>query len=154
MSVSSTSSKRAKRYKYDLYISYHPAQRELVRTFCDQINKNENIRIWCDESCSSSFNVRALQSSEMFICFPSKEYKKSIKNRIEYSIAIEQDMKIITVDEYLIENAPLEHVHPVDQQTTKHIQSSINENFINSFFKLIKNQTEIFSQKLYKFVRF
>ena len=145
--------KRSKKYKYDVYISYHPAQRGLVENFCNQV-KSDNLNIWYDENNSSTFNVRALQSSAMFICFPSKEYKKSMKNRIEYSIALEQDMKIITMDEFLVESAQTE-LKSTEQKTNSQTISldNNNENFINSFFKLVKNQTEIVSQKLYKFVR-
>lgn len=117
--------------KYDCYISYHPAQRLQVEAFCIQV-KNDNLKIWYDHNHENDFNenVRALQSSAMFVCFPSKEYKKNIKNRIEYSIALEQNMKIISL--------------MVDHEQSKKTQGK-TQNFINSFFKTVKNQAEKFA---------
>lgn len=40
-------------------------------------------------------NISALKSSLIFVCFLSKDYQTCINNRIEYSIALEENMKII-----------------------------------------------------------
>ena len=86
---------------YDIYISYNSAQlEEGVTLICDYLRKWFKLNIWFDQdkhenNDSSYCEFDALQSSLIFICFPSKEYKKSIKNRIEYSIALKQEMRII-----------------------------------------------------------
>ena len=87
---------------YDLYISYNSAQLDQgVSDICDYLKKWFNLNIWFDEIFNNNndeTSVRefdALQSSLIFICFPSKEYKKNIKNRLEYSIALKQEMRII-----------------------------------------------------------
>ncbi len=88
---------------YDLYISYNSAQLDQgVSDICNYLKKWFNLNIWFDEIIFNNNNnetsVRefdALQSSLIFICFPSKEYKKSGKNQLEYSIALKQEMRII-----------------------------------------------------------
>jgi hypothetical protein len=85
---------------YDIYISYNSAQLDQgVSDICNYFKNWFNLNIWFDQdneyndSAVSDFD--ALQSSLIFICFPSKEYKKNIKNRLEYSIALKQEMRII-----------------------------------------------------------
>jgi hypothetical protein len=96
-----------KKSSYDLYISYNPAQINQVKQICKLFEDNK-FRIWFikfeifdsnnDFEIFDEMNIYALESSCIFVCFPSNEYKKSLKNRIEYAMAIEQDMKIISLD--------------------------------------------------------
>jgi hypothetical protein len=94
--------------RYDLYISYNSAQLNQVKQVC-QYFEDYKLRIWLnnDETFDLNSNIDleqyneiiyALESSCVFICFPSVEYKKCLKNRIEYAIAVEHDMKIIALD--------------------------------------------------------
>ena len=101
-------SSKKKNY-FDIYISYHPAQRIQVEHICQQFKKF-NLRIWYDKDLIADTenefdeNVHALQTSFLFVCFPSEEYKKNLKNRMELSIALEQEMKIISLN---LENCSL-----------------------------------------------
>lgn len=136
-----------KQQEYDLYISYNTAQKSQVEYMC-QLFKNANLKIWFDKDplnddiSSNKFdqNLHALHNSYLFVCFLSKEYQKSIKNRIEYSIALEQEMKIVNI--YLD-----------DQNETKKNESSINVNLygldlsdLNSIVRTIKDESEHISK--------
>ena len=75
---------------YDLFISYNSAQLDQgVSDICNYLKKWFNLNIWFDEIIFNNNNnetsVRefdALQSSLIFICFPSKEYKKKLVLKI------------------------------------------------------------------------
>lgn len=83
------------KYNYDLYLSYNVSQKRNVQEIC-KLFKNSKLKVWlAKEEDQFDDNLNALQSSLIFVCFPCKEYQKCIKNRIEYSIAKEQGMKII-----------------------------------------------------------
>jgi hypothetical protein len=89
---------------YDLYISYNWSQFNQVKIICDLLKESE-FNIWFDESETvnndlNEFekNIHALQTSLVFIYFPSREYNKCTKNKIEYTTAFEQNMKMICLD--------------------------------------------------------
>jgi hypothetical protein len=143
------SSRRNTAVSYDLFISYHPAQFKLVENFYNQV-KTDSLNIWWDQESKRSpdENVRALQSSSIFVCVPSKQYQKSMKNRIEYSIALEQEMKIITlnVDEE-VENETRK------QAAIRNRKQATQTLGLCSFFRFIKAETDKFSQKIKRFVQ-
>lgn len=138
-------SKRRNTLSYDLYISYHPAQLKLVENFYNQV-KNDGLKIWWDHESDDS--VRALQSSSIFVCFPSKQYQKSIKNRIEYSIALEQEMKIITLN--VDEEAEDDDNQKKQQVSVRRPSQTVG---FSSFFKFIKAEADKISQKVKCFVQ-
>ena len=86
---------------YDVYISYNSAQLDQgITLICDYLKQKFKLNIWFknnnnQEKENENSELDALQSSLIFVCFPSNEYKKSIKNRLEYTIALKQEMRII-----------------------------------------------------------
>lgn len=134
-------SKKVKRSNnYDLYISFHPAQKQLVEIFCNQI-KDDNLKIWHDHE-SESEDLIALKTSSLFVYVPSKEYKKCIRNMIEYSIALEQEMKIITLNANEIESSNI-------KQENKSTDNTSNTS-VNSYSSIFKIQVENLIQKFRK----
>ena len=96
---------------YDLFISYNSAQLDKgVTEICNYLQNRFNLNIWFNKdqnnlsssssSSSSISELNALESSLIFLCFPSNEYKKSTKNKLEYSIALKQEMRIIELRLY------------------------------------------------------
>lgn len=139
--------KNSPRKLFDLYISYNPKQKEQVKQICS-IFKNYNLKIWYDQDQSQPHvneekfdkNLNALQSSYIFVCFLSRDYQKCIKNRIEFSIAHEQNMKIMNFyfEDYMRALKPLTNkVNSID-----FILSSMNTNSLNLLAKAIKNEIE------------
>ena len=82
---------------YDLYLSYHVSQKRLVEKIFNYLKSSLNLNVWLsNDDANFNENLNALQFTRLaFVCFPCKEYQNCIKNRIEYSIASEQQMKII-----------------------------------------------------------
>jgi hypothetical protein len=90
---------------YDLFISYNSAQLDKgVTEICNYLQNRFNLSIWFNKDqnnlSSSISELNALESSLIFLCFPSNEYKKSTKNKLEYSIALKQEMRIIELRLY------------------------------------------------------
>lgn len=117
---------------FDLYISYNQAQRVQVEHICQQF-KFYYLRIWYDQDCLTSdltnqFDecIQAIQSSFIFVCFPSEEYEKNLKNRTELSIAIEQGMRIISFN--LEENYS---IHVENKKKLNITQMKLNDQMIN-----------------------
>jgi len=79
---------------YDVYVSYHIDQKSQVENICN-LFKDSGLRLWINNDSLKNFDqdLHALQQSCIFVCFLSKQYQKSIQNRIEYSIATEQRMR-------------------------------------------------------------
>ena len=103
MSKMNNNIKRFNECNYDLYLSYHISQKRKVQKIFNFF-KNSNLNVWFgNENDNFDDNLHALQFSLAFIYFPCKEYQKCIKNRIEYSIANEQGIKIINLsNNYLL----------------------------------------------------
>ena len=86
-----------------IYLYHSSEKRKAQKIF--NFFKNSNLNVWFgNENDNFDENLHALQFSLVFIYFPCKEYQKCIKNRIEYSIANEQGIKIINLsNNYLLE---------------------------------------------------
>ena len=146
------SSVNVKKFKYfDIYISYHPAQRIPVEHICQQF-KQFNLRVWYDkdslhEETENEFdeNIQALQSSFLFICFPSDEYQKKLKNRIEFSIAAEQEMRMISLN---LDGFPASFNSSTVSQIklTEQIIEPEQEKELSSLIKYLKNEVNQVSQ--------
>jgi hypothetical protein len=142
-----------KLHYFDLYISYNSAQLIQVEHVC-QMFKQANMRIWYDqdgliEETENKFDesIQALQSSFIFLCFPSKEYKKCLKNRIEYSIALEQEMKIICVN---LEDIKMPNTVEINLNETQ-LNSKESIKIIINYLKLeIENISKTFKQSFKK----
>ena len=126
------------------------------KSFYNQVKTN-SLNIWWDHECKRSpdENVHALQSSSIFVCFPSKQYQKSLKNRIEYSIALEQEMKIITlnVDEDEEEEEKKKELGENESRKKAVIKKSTSQVSLSSFFRFIKAETDKLAQKIKCFVQ-
>ena len=144
--------------RYDLYISFNSAQLNQVKQVCEYF-EDYKLRIWLnnDETFDLNSNIDseqyneiiyALESSCIFICFPSVEYKKCLKNRIEYAIAVEHDMKIIALDFDNNNN----NIQMVNSTQIKMSESLLNNpkskefKLILDFIKLEVHMSEAFKQ--------
>ena len=143
------SNKRFEVKKYDAYISYHQAQIKQVEKVIKSF-RNVNLKMWHDHDLFET-DLEALQASNMFICFPSKEYKKCINNKIEYSIAKQREMKIISFN---IDEQP-QQPHQQQQQQTNENNNFISINFnrlnqkeLGIFAKGIRKEIDQFSSRL------
>lgn len=145
---------------YDLYISYNPKQKEQVDYVC-KLFKEANLNIWYDQEHINNTNddnkfdsnLHALQSSYIFVCFLSKDYQKCIKNRIEYSIAKEQNKKVINIylNDFKTEfnekrnkedfsfNGESMHELSKNIKIIKEEAETISKTFKQSFKKLVNN---------------
>ena len=139
--------KQSQRKLFDLYISYNPKQKAQADLICN-IFKNANLKIWYDRdrgaknSKEGNFdhNLHALQSSYIFVCFLSRDYQKCIKNRIEFSIASEQKMKIMN---FYFDDFNRSHQTVVNKLNSIDINlKSMNINGLNLLAKAIKNEIE------------
>lgn len=135
--------KREKREKmaknYDLYISYNWSEFNQVKIICDLLKESE-FNIWFDDSETvndlNEFekNIHALQTSLVFIYFPSREYNKCIKNKIEYTTAFEQNMKMISLDL---------NAHPTTSTTNSNSLNSTQFKINNSMIKNYSKSNEL-----------
>lgn len=128
---------------YDLYISYHSAQKTKV-DYCCKLFRNANLKLFCDKDLNNlpnkfEQNLTKLQSSFIFVCFLSKEYQKCIKNRIEFSVAVEQNVKIIKFyfDDHLHIETGSQKQNLVDINL-----NTLNVHSFNLLAKAIKNEIE------------
>jgi hypothetical protein len=129
--------------KYDLYISYHAAQLKEVEKVIKSF-KNANLKMWHEHDLFET-DLEALQSSFMFVCFPSKEYKKNINNKIEYSIARQKEMKIIT----FLQNEEADQVR--NNEKDNHIKVNlkrISHKELSMFAKGIRREMDQLSSRL------
>ena len=69
---------------YDLFISYNSAQLDKgVTEICNYLQNRFNLNIWFNKDQNNlTSELNALESSLIFLCFPSNEYKKSTKNKL------------------------------------------------------------------------
>ena len=129
--------------KYDLYISYHPTQIKQVEKVTKSF-QNVNLKMWHEHDMFES-DLEALQSSFMFVCFLSKEYKKNINNKIEYSIAKQKEMKIITF--MLNEEADLDKNSEKDNEIIINLKH-LSQKELGIFAKGIRKEMDQFSSRL------
>lgn len=138
---------------YDLYISYNQKQKAQVNHIC-KLFKEADLKIWYDQEKANNTNsdnifnsnLHALQSSYIFICFLSKDYQKSIKNRIEYSIAVEQNKKIINIYLDDFKSQLNEKKNKEDKSNLLHLNLiGLNLQELNRMIKMIKEEAETFS---------
>jgi len=87
------------------------------------------------------------------MCFPSNDYKKSIKNRLEFTLACEQDMKIISInlDQKLQMLSPPIHTNVIITQVNLS-DSTVTRVNDSREFKMILNfiKTEIHMSEAFK----
>ncbi len=139
---------------FDLYISYNQAQRVQVEHICQQF-KFFNLRIWYDQDNLSDDqanefdeNIQALQSSLIFVCFPSEEYKKNVKNRTELSIAIEQEMRIVcfNLEDYTIPDKNRRKYNITQIKLTDQMINGSNLNEMSLLARALKDEVSKIAQ--------
>ena len=138
---------------FDLYISYNPAQRVQVEHICQQF-KFFNLRIWYDQDHMSGGdqvnefdeNIQALQSSFIFVCFPSEEYEKNLKNRAEFSTAIEQEMRIMcfNLENYMLTTKDRHNITQMKLNDQMINGSNLNE--MSLLARSLKNEVSTIAQ--------
>ena len=128
-------------YEYDVYISFHPKQLCHAQNTC-RLFKNADLKVWFVEDSTNKFdeNIHALQNSYIFVCFLSDEFHKAIRNRIEHSIAVGQNMKMMSFvnSDYKV-NEPIKMV---SSDSISFNLNSMNDAKIELLAKSIKNEME------------
>lgn len=82
--------------KCDIYVSYHPNDLDEVEAFLKGM-RHCSLSCWKKKSDSGDQldeAIRAMTYTNIFLCFFSTDYKKSITCRSELSFAIEQKKRI------------------------------------------------------------
>lgn len=82
--------------KCDIYVSYHPHQVDEVEAFLKGM-RHCSLSCWSKKSESGDQldqSIKIMTYANIFLCFFSADYKKSIKCRSELSFAIEQKKQI------------------------------------------------------------
>lgn len=137
------SQQKSNENNYDLYISYHPTQKTQVEEICS-LFKHSGLTFWFNKDTTrKNFDedLHALQQSYIFVCFPSKEYQKCIQNRIEYSIAAEQEMKIVNLNLGEM-NSQLNETAENRIKTSVNVKS-MNSSELNLVIRAIKSEANL-----------
>ena len=130
--------------KFDIYVSYHANQIDEVEAFLKGM-RHCALSCWTKKSDSGEQldeSIKVMTYSNIFLCFFSTDYKKSIKCRSELSFSIEQKKQIYF---FVFDEANVS-----DYVSKMHYEPKL-EKFTNTSCSL-KNWTEshyeIFEQKI------
>lgn len=128
------------KFEYDVYISFHSKQLSQAEN-ASKIFKNADLNVWFVEDSTNKFdeNMHALQNSYLFICFLSIDYQKAIRNRIEHSIAVGQNIKMMNFI-----NSDLKMSEPIRSSSNciNFNLNSMNEDSMYVLAKSIKKEME------------